>query len=74
MPLVRIVYEVQSRSKVGESVRLHDQGGTIIVLSGIGPIGEIPPGYLQKVRTGGYSGGVITDLRSEPLVVKVTLS
>jgi hypothetical protein len=74
VPLVRIVREVQSRSKVGESVRLNEQSGTIAVLSGTGRIGEIPPGYLQKVQTGGYSGGTIAELRSEPLGVKVFLS
>jgi hypothetical protein len=72
--LVRIVREVLTRATVGESVRLHEQGGNIAVLSSTGQIGEIPPGYLQKVRTGGYSGGVITDLKSESPAVKVTLS
>jgi hypothetical protein len=74
VPLVRIVREVMTRSTVGESIRLREQGGTIAVLSSIGQIGEVPPGYLEKVQTGGYSGGTITELRSEPLSVKVCLS
>lgn len=74
VPLVRIDREVQRRSAVGGSVRLDEQSGAIMVLSAIGRLGEIPPGYLQKVRTEGYSGGVITDLQSEPLLAKVSLS
>ena len=74
VPLVRIAREVLTRSTVGESVRLHGRGGTIAVLSGIGQIGEVPPGYLEKVQAGGYSGGTIAELRSEPLSAKVFLS
>jgi hypothetical protein len=74
VPLVRISREVLTRSTVGESVRLHEQGGTIAVLSSIGQLGEIPPGYLEKVQTSGYAGGIITELRLDPLSVKVSLS
>lgn len=74
VPLVHVDHEVMTRSKVGDSVRLHEQGRTVAVLSAIGKLGEIPPGYLHKVQTGGYSGGTIAGLRAEPLDVKVSLS
>jgi hypothetical protein len=71
--LVRIDRAVHSRSSVGDRVRVGERGSGLSVFTSAGRIGDIPPGYVEKVRTANYAAGAISQLQADPIGVTVSL-
>lgn len=71
--LVRIAADVHSRSRPGEAVRVEEHGINLTVLTSNGRIGDIPPGHVRRVRDRQFLSGTISELRTNPAGVTVSL-